>query len=169
MRIGILSDNHGRLEPVRAALQLFESRAVSAVIHCGDLGGIETLEILSGRPCWFVWGNMDEPDAAWRPWVATLGIHWPEQVPVVLREDNCAIAVCHGHEPVFGSVCRCGDYDFVLHGHTHQKADRRQGRTRILNPGALHRAAVKTVAVLDTEADHVEFCEIGAPHTSPGR
>ena len=35
-------------------------------------------------------------------------------------------------------------------------ADQRIGRTRIINPGALHRASPKTVALLDTERDKLE-------------
>jgi hypothetical protein len=30
-----------------------------------------------------------------------------------------------------------GDYDFVLHGHTHRFRDERVGSTRVINPGAL--------------------------------
>ena len=35
--------------------------------------------------------------------------------------------------------------------------DSRQGRVRVINPGALYRAARKTVAVLDTVADDLRF------------
>jgi len=38
--------------------------------------------------------------------------------------------------------------------------DVRVGRMRIINPGALHRANPKTVALLDTAGDSVEFLEI---------
>ena len=50
MKLGILSDNHGRLDPVHAAQAIFDANGVDAVAHCGDIGGIETLEILAGRP-----------------------------------------------------------------------------------------------------------------------
>lgn len=162
MRLGILSDNHGRLEPVRAALALFEQQEVEGVVHCGDVGGMETLELLASKPFWFVWGNMDSPESSWRPLVKALGGNWPGRVPVVISQDGRTIAVCHGHEAVFERVCRCGEYDFVLHGHTHQRADHRHGRTRIVNPGALHRTAVKTVAILDAKSDALEFFEIGS-------
>ena len=52
-------------------------------------------------------------------------------------------------------------HDYLLQGHTHVKQDIRVGRMRIINPGALHRANPKTVALLDTAADAVEFLEIG--------
>jgi hypothetical protein len=38
--------------------------------------------------------------------------------------------------------------------------DERFGRTRIINPGALFRASEKTVALLDTEADQLDYLRI---------
>ena len=55
----------------------------------------------------------------------------------------------------------------MIHGHTHRQADRREGRTRIINPGALHRAATKTVAILDTVEDELHFLEIGGTPERP--
>ena len=49
-----------------------------------------------------------------------------------------------------------GHFDFIFHGHTHQAADRRVGKTRIINPGALHRARPKTFVVLDLASATVE-------------
>jgi predicted phosphodiesterase len=34
------------------------------------------------------------------------------------------------------------------------------GRVRCINPGALHRARRKTVAILDTERDQLTFVEV---------
>lgn len=166
MKLGILSDNHGRLGPVRSAVEVFRDHDVDGIVHCGDLCGVETLELLASIPCWFVWGNMDVPDPTWRPWVEATGAHWPEAVPVVIEADGNVIAVCHGHERVFGEVCRSDRFDYVLHGHTHRRGDQRCGRTRIINPGALHRATPKTVAVLDTTADYLQFFDIATKRES---
>jgi predicted phosphodiesterase len=51
-------------------------------------------------------------------------------------------------------------FDYLLHGHTHVKRDERVGRTRVINPGALHRAREKTVAVLDTATDMLTFLTV---------
>jgi len=48
----------------------------------------------------------------------------------------------------------------LLQGHTHVRQDLRVSKMRIINPGALHRANPKTVALLDTSADSLEFLEI---------
>lgn len=157
MRIGILSDNHGRLEPVSAAVEVFRREGVDRVVHCGDLGGVETLELLSDWPCWFVWGNMDPVEPTWRPLVESIGAHWPTGIPVVFEADDKRIAICHGHERLFNGICESGGYAYVLHGHTHRQTDVRRTQTRIINPGALHRAATKTVAILDPASDDLRI------------
>ncbi len=161
MRLGILSDNHGRLDPVGVAVGLFRAAGVDGIVHCGDLCGLETLEVLAGLPVWFVWGNMDIPRPRDRAVVEACGAHWPASTPVVIEGDGRRLAVCHGHESIFSEVCRSG-FDYVLHGHTHRRADQRRGGTRIINPGALYRVAVRTVAVLDVAADDLQFLEVHA-------
>jgi predicted phosphodiesterase len=47
--------------------------------------------------------------------------------------------------------------DYLLHGHTHELRDERIGRTRMINPGALFRAARYTAALLDPRADRLEI------------
>jgi hypothetical protein len=37
------------------------------------------------------------------------------------------------------------------------KDDRRNGRVRVINPGALYRASPKTVATLDLKADELRY------------
>jgi predicted phosphodiesterase len=44
----------------------------------------------------------------------------------------------------------------VFYGHTHQAAEHRTGKTRVINPGALHRARPKTFVVLDLATGEVE-------------
>lgn len=160
MKLGIMSDNHGRLQPVQIALEMFQERGVECVAHCGDLGGLETLELLAGWKFWFVWGNTDCPDPTWRPIVQSLGATWPEKVPVMIDAGESRIAVYHGHEPGFRRIRGLSDCTYVLHGHTHEPSDRREGPLRVINPGALHRASPKTVAMLDTELDELEFLTV---------
>ena len=81
MKVGVLSDTHGRFDRVRDALSLFDSAGVEAVFHCGDVGGIEVLEQFVGRRFWFVWGNMDLPEPAWRTALHSWGLPWPEEAP----------------------------------------------------------------------------------------
>ncbi|HNQ24421.1 MAG TPA: YfcE family phosphodiesterase [Phycisphaerae bacterium] len=160
MLIGILSDTHGRTSAVRRALALFDTLGVQHVIHCGDVGGMGVLEELVGRPCTLVWGNVDLPDAATLAFLHAVGLPAPTDVPTIIELDGRRIAVWHGHEPGFHDGACGPDLDYVFHGHTHQRQDVRWGRTRIINPGALHRAHVRTVATLDLRTDELTFHQL---------
>ncbi len=160
MVLGILSDSHGRIHLVERALAIFDQHGVDGIVHCGDIGGLEVLEVFSGRPFWFVWGNTDSPRQSWRAAVRSFGAYWPESIPVVIEADSQHIAVFHGSEREFITACHNNDYDYILHGHTHRASDHRQGRTRIINPGALYRAPSKTVAILDTQTDQLQYCTV---------
>jgi predicted phosphodiesterase len=50
--------------------------------------------------------------------------------------------------------------DYLLSGHSHYPADRRDGPTRRINPGALHRADEYTVALLGLESDELRFLTV---------
>jgi putative phosphoesterase len=160
MNIGILSDTHGRVAPARRALQVFDHHRVEHIIHCGDVGEVDVFELFVGRPFTFVWGNTDQPSHSLLAFLNTVGIHAPTKVPVRLTLDGKTFAVFHGHEPGFDAAERNLPVDYLLHGHSHVTRDERRGRTRIINPGALHRARPKTVAVLDTATDQLTFHEI---------
>jgi hypothetical protein len=159
--IGILSDSHGRSETVRKAVQLFDRLGASALIHCGDVGGMSVFDELAGHECHFVWGNMDFPEEGLLSYIRTLGIPLPMSIPLRLELAGKSFAVFHGHEREFETDLRRLTVDYILHGHTHERRDERLGPTRIINPGALHRARPKTAATLDTETDELTFHEIG--------
>lgn len=156
MRLGIISDSHGQVQRVRGALALLDRAGVDAIIHCGDVGGIEVLEELAGWRCWFVWGNTDWPRPQWQAEVEELGLPWPTG-PLHLVLAGRRVAVYHGCEPGFRRAIETGQHDYLLHGHSHRREDYRVGRTRVINPGALYRASVHTMALLDVAADEVQF------------
>jgi len=162
VRLGILSDSHGRFLIVRKALLLLEELGAAHFIHCGDVGGIEVFEELVGRPCTFVWGNTDVPAGGLLAFLHSAGVSVPTSVPTLLDFDGQRIAVYHGHEPGFGRAAHTLKVDYILHGHTHEPRDESVGSVRIINPGALHRARIKTVAILDTDSAKLSFHEIQA-------
>lgn len=147
---------------VRGALSLFDKHGVERVIHCGDVCGVEVFDELVGRNCDFVWGNMDDRDPGLDAYLETVGLTPPAAVPLRLTIAGKRFAVFHGHEPAARNMERLTDVDYVLHGHSHRCRDDRVGSVRIINPGALYRAATKTVAILDPVADALAFHEIVA-------
>ena len=160
MLIGILSDSHNHREPVRRAMALFDLLGVVKIIHCGDVGGTGVFDELVGRDLTFVWGNTDCPDAGLLAYLETVGIPAPDRVPTHLMLGGKAFVVYHGHEPGFEEAERSLDVDYILHGHSHLVRDDRRGKTRIINPGALHRARRKTVATLDVAGDQLTFHDV---------
>ena len=160
MVIGIMSDSHGRADRVHDACALFDELGVEHLIHCGDVGGTDVIDELVGRACNFVWGNMDFPDHAIRAYVDSVGLPWPERSPVSLVVAGKRLLVFHGHEPGVMERAWTLDADYAFHGHTHQCRDERFGRLRVINPGALARAARHTVATLNLSTDVLTFHKI---------
>jgi putative phosphoesterase len=158
--LGIMSDSHGRFARVRRAVQLFDRLGVAEIIHCGDVGGMEVLDELVGRRCRFVWGNTDVSDQGIGAYLSTVGLPEPGPAPLAVESGRKRILVFHGHEPTFRSAIATQAADYVLHGHTHVPRDERIGGVRVINPGALHRARIHSVATLDPVADVVEFYDI---------
>ena len=160
MLVGILSDSHGKHLTVRRAIELFDRLGVEHIIHCGDVCGMAVFDELVDRPCTFVWGNMDFPDDALMAYLDSIGLAAPQAEPTRVNLDGKSFAVFHGHEGGFHNAVDTLQVDYLLHGHTHITRDESRGITRIINPGALQRAKVKTVATLDTGTDQLTFHEI---------
>jgi predicted phosphodiesterase len=71
--------------------------------------------------------------------------------------EGVKIAFLHGDDAgLLRDVERSGHYDFLFYGHTHHAEEHRTGPTRVINPGALHRARPKTFIVLDLPGGAVE-------------
>lgn len=159
MKLGIMSDTHGRVPATNEALKELRDAGAEALVHCGDVGSLEVLEALAGWRCWYVWGNTDYADGMWQSHVKAMGLPWPEG-PLDLELAGKRIAVYHGHESTFTTALDKARHDYLFHGHTHRRNDYRIGAMRVINPGALHRASVRTVALLDLESDALQFLEV---------
>ena len=159
MKIGILSDTHGAVErTVNACGKLLE-QGVEQVFHCGDLGSESILIELSTAflpkavPVHAVLGNVDLYND-------TL-LHFPPESGVQMHGrtaevelDNKRLGVVHGDDPrLFRTMLEADQLDYLFTGHTHEPSDTRAGRCRIINPGAVYRAAAPSIAVLDLAQD----------------
>ena len=157
MLIGILSDTHDRADAMAAAMKLLRERGAAFYVHCGDVGAERVLDHLAGVPSAFVFGNTDWDRAALARYARSIGVACHDTF-ADLELGGKRIAVTHGDDyRLKQRILSEQRHDYLLQGHTHARADQRVGRTRLINPGALHRAKEKTVALLDTEADRLEF------------
>lgn len=148
MRIGILSDTHGRVDRTRQAVRMLESLEVSAVLHCGDIGSADIIRLLSVWPCHFVFGNVDSPGLL-REAILAAGQTCHGRFGT-LELENCKIALLHGDDERRLRQCIAGgEWHLVCHGHTHTAEVRASGGTLVVNPGALHRSERPSLAIVD--------------------
>jgi putative phosphoesterase len=152
MRIGVISDTHGHVANTLAAVRLLESLDVEAVLHCGDIGSPEIPRLLATWPAHFVLGNCDHEREALKAAIEAAGLVCHGRFGDLTLAGR-RIGLIHSDDArLFRRVTTSGEYDLVCYGHTHMPAQHRQGKTLILNPGALYRANPYTIAVVDLTA-----------------
>lgn len=156
MRLGLVSDSHDNLPAARAVAAFFREEACDLVLHLGDITSAETVEAFRGLPMRFLVGNNDDArslaPALERCGFPPLALTWTATL------EGVNVAAHHGHlEPDLGGV----EPDLLLHGHTHKRRCERVGRTLVVNPGALYRAAVRTLAVVELPGMDVRSYVVG--------
>ncbi len=150
MKIGVISDTHGRLPGA-----VFEAFAgVERIIHCGDFGDegiLDDLETIA--PVTAVQGNTDYPLADDRA---------PDMR--VVEIEGATIAIAHGHQAPGIYTNRQGLVDLfqpfapriICYGHTHVFAQEWFAGILALNPGAIfdpRGGKGPTVALLNLQKD----------------
>ena len=153
-----MSDTHDRADATARAVEILRRHGAEYLIHSGDVGSPEPmLDYLTSIPSAFVFGNNDWDRRGLERYAAHVNVRCLGDAGE-LELGGRLFYVTHGDDAAAMRRALEGQrYDYLLHGHTHVKRDERVGRTRGINPGALHRAREKTVAVLDTETDHLMF------------
>jgi hypothetical protein len=159
MKVGILSDTHGNLRALGAALEIFSAKGMEVIVHCGDVGAAKCIRVVGtcGLPAYVVAGNMDRRVDRLAETAAAWGVNFSDEVIKVPLAGGAYMAVTHGHDPaILNGLIDGGQFPYVCHGHTHRPGDQRIGNVRVINPGALERAGMRTFAALDTERDILE-------------
>jgi hypothetical protein len=188
--LGLISDTHGRDLLTLEAARLLRARGAEVLIHLGDIGSEAVLDALvdaevavapsaslddgapkgqretagsGARPpaVRIVFGNTDYDADDLARHARVLGIHVDDPVGRI-EVDWKSVVFTHGHLQREVQEALRAPPDYLCHGHTHVVRDDRVGRTRILNPGALHRARRHTVGLLDVAADRFEVLEVRA-------
>jgi putative phosphoesterase len=149
MRLGIVSDTHGYVDHTRPAIRLLESLEVDQVLHCGDIGSVEVVDLFSAWPTHFVFGNCDYYQAELREGIEAAGQNCHELFGD-LTFEGVRIALLHSHEHQrFQQVLDDDEYQVVCYGHTHVADKTLRDGKLVLNPGALYRASKHSIAILD--------------------
>lgn len=148
-RVGIISDTHGHAELTRPAVRMLKSLEVEVVLHCGDIGSVEVVELFADWPTHFVFGNCDWDQQELEYAIERAGQTCHGQFGD-LELDGVRIALVHSHDRRrFRQCIDSGDWQVVCYGHTHVAVVERRGDTLLVNPGAIYRANPHSVAVLE--------------------
>jgi uncharacterized protein len=149
MRIGIVSDTHGHVPNTFDAVRMLQSLDVELVIHCGDIGSAPIVELFTQWPTHFVFGNVDDDRRTLEAAILAAGKTCHGRFGS-LELAGTKIAFLHGDDTgLLRQTCHSGQWDLVCHGHTHVARNVREGRTRVLNPGALYRATPHSLAYVE--------------------
>ena len=163
-KIGLLSDSHGRAHTTRQAVDLLIEQGAQVLIHLGDVGGIDVIDALvTASPenerqieAHLVFGNMDVDAVSLERYARDLGVCVDHPVGRLdLRKGQ--LVFLHGDDLNALRRVVAEGVRYVCHGHSHIASDRRDGPTRVINPGALFRAEDYTVALIDTDTDALRF------------
>ena len=160
MILGIISDTHDKLKRTKRAIEMLQDAGAEAIIHCGDFVEAPLLAACAVLPFWFVFGNNDSdtvPElrkAADDTGAVCLG--WSG----VVELGGKRIGVAHGHLTSDLRKVLEQRPDYLLFGHSHFATDYQEDGVRYINPGALHRAAEFTVAILNLKSDELKLLEV---------
>ncbi len=167
MKIGVISDTHGDVPRTRQAVDVFDRHHIDTILHCGDVGSLAIFELFVGKQLRFVWGNTDRPTASWRSALETWDFPWPDHAPLTFDLADKRIILAHGYEPAFRQTIRNPDADFLFFGHSHSRLSVHTSRCTIVNPGAIHRSSLPTVAIVDLLSAEAQFLDLQGQQVEP--
>ncbi len=162
MKIGIVSDSHGKAHRLRAALDALAESGAEAVVHCGDVGNDECMKLLGSfaGASYAVAGNMDRNIARLKKIAVEAGVKFSSEVIEIPLGNDRYLVATHSHDDAILAELIVGEqFPYVCYGHTHRFRDQRIGAVRVINPGALahpRKPHHPTAAILDTEADTLD-------------
>ncbi len=160
MKIGVISDSHDRLPPLRRALAMFKRFEVDAVLHAGDYIAPFAAKLLVGTdapdcPLHCIYGNNDGEREGLQRILPQLG-----DGPLRVELGGRQIAMHHWIE--WFKPADLDGADVVISGHTHEIVNEKRDGVLYLNPGECCGWLTDrcTVALLDTEKVEAEIVEV---------
>jgi uncharacterized protein len=144
MKICIVSDSHDRSPPLVEAILEAQAAGAQAVIHCGDLIGVNTLRasLKLNIPIHAVHGNnIGDVASLYRTMSRSNGLfnYYGQEAELELGGRKIFVT----HMPHHGHAFACtGNYDLVCHGHSHtahvgKQAAINGGDCWLINPGSV--------------------------------
>ena len=166
MLIGIISDTHENMTAIQKAVEIFNSKNVSLVIHAGDIISPITFNHFSKlkSKIYLVFGNNDGEKKMLKEKYSQIGLIQEPPLEFELKDNDKTIKFIVFHAPPANleEVASSNKYDYIIYGHTHKKDLRKIGNTTIINPGEAGGWLFnnKSIVLLDTKENKVEFVDI---------
>ncbi|MCH8830156.1 MAG: YfcE family phosphodiesterase [Planctomycetes bacterium] len=149
MLIAVVSDTHGHVEFTRQAVEVMEKFKIATVVHCGDIGSASVIPLFDRWPTHFVFGNVDYDEASLRTAIEAAQQTCHDRFGTLTLEET-KIAFLHSDDGGrFLQTIGSESYDLVCYGHTHVAKTHREGKTTVLNPGALYRASPRSFSLVE--------------------
>jgi putative phosphoesterase len=162
MLVGLCSDTHDNLALAHGAVETFEDTSVDAVVHCGDVVAPFTASVFDADFDFHAVRGNNDGEWSLSETIEEFGTYHGESAHLLL--DGRDVAVYHGtSEQLVDALCACGEYDYVVRGHTHERTREDRDGTVHINPGGLPFPGADDeyhVAVLDTDSGDVTFHEV---------
>ena len=159
MLVGVISDTHDQVRRTKRAVAALKAAGAKALFHCGDITVAEVVFECFNIPGYFVFGNCDFDREGLRRAINSIGGSCLERGDIVTLAGR-RIGITHGDSERELHRLAGSQPDYLLSGHTHRMNDQQKGPTRHINPGALHRASMWTVALLDLASDRLKMVTI---------
>jgi len=165
MLIGLIADTHDNLPMIDKAIRRLNEENVGLVLHAGDYVAGFVVPRFNGLKAELigVFGNNDGDHEL-------LKTRFSENKKLQLRgnfaevtSNGLKIALLHGgDEEQLEALINHGNFDVVVHGHTHIPEIRRKGKTLVVNPGEVcgYLTGKSTLAVLDTAKREARIIEL---------
>ena len=159
--IAIISDTHENVFMIKKVVEILKKRNPEIVLHLGDVISPGTTKLFAGLKIKFIKGNCDGDTEGIKRVAESYGGEYLGEF-AELEIKGKKIALYHGtDEERLNEIIKSGKYDYVLHGHFHERRDEKIGKTRVINPGNFYPGHEDHgFAFLDIEKDELEFVDI---------
>lgn len=164
MKVCIVSDSHDRGPMLAQAIATARAEGATAVIHCGDLIGTNTLKasLQLGLPIHAVHGNNLGDIVS----LARMACHSDGLFSYHGRDADLRLGgrrIFMTHYPHYGHGMACtGDFDLVCCGHSHEPLIRQQPNiqgttTWLVNPGTVAGLGAPAATWIFGDLDSLQF------------
>ena len=165
MLIGLISDTHDNLPMIEKAVKRLNQEKVELVLHAGDYVAPFVIPKFKALNCKLigVFGNNDgDHDLLRKRFSETINCEVRGRFAEIDIEDF-KIALLHGDETeLLNALINHGNFDAIVHGHSHANISQKNGKTLIVNPGETcgYLTGKATIAILDTMNQEAKIIEI---------